>query len=216
MRATLGLLCGLALFVASSGCGGTARALVNDRAADVVVTAIRPTSGESGETVTFEAQVCLKSGVMLDQLTTDDANMPEFTWNFGGAASPNVSFEPNPTVVLRAGSATPYNATLTLTQGCLADEELIVPFTIAVAPLQVLTITGTTGVARGTGNLTAVIGTGVAESFAWDFGGAGSPSGSTSSNPTITFSSTPGSYPARLIVSNEFEAVEVDFTIDVI
>jgi hypothetical protein len=216
MRCILGLLCVSALLILSGGCG-TARALVNDRAADVVVTAIRPTSGESGETVTFEAMVCLKPSIgVLDAMDPTDPNMPEFTWNFGGGAEPNVSFEHNPTVLLRAGSVTPYNASLTLTSGCLGDDSLTVPFTLSIAPLQVLSVTGTTGVAKGTGSFSVVMGTGVPDTFSWDFGGAGSPSGSTSSNPTITFSATPGTYQGRVIVSNEFEAVEADFTITVI
>ena len=190
-----------------SGCG-TARAIAGDYADDAVVESIRPTSGVSGEEVTFEAKCCLNS---------PGAPEPDYEWNFGDAAFPSTSFEKNPVVTLRAGSTTPFNATLKLSKGCLGENMTVTtPFQINIAPLEVIAVTGTTGIAGGSGVFVPVIGTGVVDEYTWDFGGAGTPSGAVGQNPQITLTGTPGTYPGRLIVSNQFEATEFLFDIVVL
>jgi PKD repeat protein len=202
MKLISGLLCGAALLVLSSGCG-TARAIVDDRDDDAVVESIRPTSGVSGESVTFEAKCCTKSGIK-----------PDYEWNFGGAADPNVSFDEKPSVSLRAGSGVAYNATLKLTGGCLGENlSVTTPFQINVAPLSVVAVTGGNGIAKGAGTFAVVIGTGKPTKYQWDFGGGASPSGAVGENPTVTFSSVPGTYQGRVIVSNDYESTEFLFDI---
>lgn len=202
MKLLSGLLCGAALLVLSSGCG-TARAIVNDRDDDAVVEAIRPTSGVSGESVTFEAKCCTKSGIT-----------PDYEWNFGGAADPNVSFEEKPVVNLRAGSGAAYNASLKLTGGCLGENlSVTTPFQINVAPLSVVAVTGANGIAKGSGSFGVVVGTGKASKYQWDFGGAATPSGASGETPSVTFSSVPGTYQGRVIVSNDYESTEFLFDI---
>ena len=196
------------LFILSAGCG-TARQLAGDKKDDAVIEAIRPTSGVSGEQVTFEARVCTRTGGEPSDLS--------YEWNFGGGAFPNVSFEEKPTVVLRAGAAAPYNASLKVTGGCLGDNVSVTQaFSLAIEPLSVLAVTGNTGIAGGGGTFSVVVGTGVVTDYAWDFGGAATPSGATGPNPTVTFSGQSGLYNGRVIISNDFEAVEFPFTINVI
>lgn len=209
MRLYLGLLCGVALLALASGCG-TARAIVNDRDQDAYVESIRPTSGVSGDSAAFEAICCFKPGQNKDDL--------RYEWNFGGACDPNVSFDEVPIVNFRAGSAAPYNASLKLTGGCLGENlSLTTPFQINVAPLSVVTVTGATGIANGSGNFSAVLGSGVAEKYSWDFGGAASPSGSTSESPTVSFArvTVPTVFQGRLVVSNKYEVSEFFFDITV-
>jgi PKD repeat protein len=202
MRIFIGLLAGALLTVA--GCG-TYRSAVGHQKPDAVVQAIAPTSGESGESVTFQAQVCTKF----------NTTAPTLTWNFGGGADPNTSFDESPQVVLTAGGT--YNAALTLTGGCLgANLSATYPFTLSVAPLTILAISGTTGISTKNGALTAVIGTGVPTTFAWDLGGAGTITGNANtSTPTITWGA-PGIYTGHVIVTNDYEAVQQDFTINIV
>lgn len=209
MRLFLGLLCGVALLAAASGCG-TARALVDDREPGAVVEAIRPTSGVSGESVQFEAICCVKTGQSKDDLT--------YVWNFGGGADPNVSFEESPAVTLRSGSATPYNATLKLTGGCLGENlSLTTPFNLNVAPLSVTAVTGNTGISKGAASMSVLVGTGIATTYNWDFGGAATPSGATGQTVTATFATVlaPTVYQGRVIVSNAYESTEYLFDINV-
>src|SRR5437868_1089434 len=93
----------LACIIASVGCG-TVRAIQNNRAAPITVSAVLPQSGQSGEIVTFQAQVCTSPQVTAK---------PTFKWEFDGAAEPAVSFDESPTVTLKAGSATAFTGHLT-------------------------------------------------------------------------------------------------------
>ena len=205
MRFTLGLLAGAMLLLA--GCGGY-RALVDHTKPDSVVSSIIPTSGASGDTVTFKAAVCSKPNVPD----------PDYLWNFGGGADPNQSTDVAPVEVLTAGSAVPYNASLTLTGGCLGvNLKATYPFQLSIAPLTVLSVTGTTGHAGDTASLSVLLGTGTATSFAWDFGGGLQTSGATTQNPSgLKFSTVPGLYNGSVTVSNKYESVTQNFTINVL
>jgi PKD repeat protein len=211
MKRVLLLLGALACGLFASTCG-TYRAVTNDYASDVpAVLAIKPTSGVSGEQVTFQAQLCAQP---------EGAAVPEYIWDFGGGAYPNTSFEAEPGVTLRDGLRSPYDGTLTLRVSC-ADNKTSVRtyhFSVTVAPLTVLAVTPTTGVGSGTATFSALIGTGNATDYIWDFGGAGSPGGSNVANPTITFNDVQADtlYQCRVIVSNDYEAKEFPFTLHVV
>lgn len=196
---------------------GTARAIVGDYADDFEIRNIRPLSNVSGERVTFEADVCTTAGAVIDPVTgaLDGA---VYTWDFGGGAQPNLSFDEKPEVMIRDGLRAPYLGTLTIRGGCIRDgEEISATFTIAVAPLTVLAVTPQTGIAGSIATFSALIGSGEVTQYAWDFGGSASPGGSTAQNPTVTFDENAGGvFLARLIVSNEFEAMEFPFAISVI
>jgi PKD repeat protein len=211
---------------------GTYRALIGDYADDYVIENIRPLAGVSGEEVTFKAHVCENAGAFpMGQLTdpsgllTDfdfdwqetDPDVPSIIWDFGGGAVPNVAYEAQPQVTLRDGLRSPYDCSLTIRYGCEEDEVVSATFSLAVAPLSVLTVTPLTGIAGGTATFSAVIGTGNVTGYAWDFGGACSPSGSNEANPVVTFDiNAEGFYPGRLVISNNYEAFEFPFTLTVI
>ena len=93
---------------------GTARAIADDYEDDYIIRNIRPLSAVSGEQTTFEADLCYNSGARVG----DDEDFPRFTWDFGGGAEPNVSFELAPEVTVRDGIRAPYNCTLTARGGC--------------------------------------------------------------------------------------------------
>jgi len=191
---------------------GTGRAIVDDYEDDYVIRNIRPLSAVSGEQATFEADLCTNSGTVVEGKVV----MPDFTWDFGGGADPNVSFEESPTVTVRDGIRAPYECTLTLSGGCLEKDQISATFTLNVEPLDVLAVTPLSGEGGAGALFTAVIGSGNVTSYAWDFGGACSPNGSNLIHPNVTFTQAPGVYNARVLVSNNFEVFEYPFSITVL
>lgn len=186
---------------------GTGRAIVGDYKADYEIRNIRPLSVVSGQDVTFEADVIHNAG----------GNDPaDYTWNFGGGADPNVSFEESPVVTIRDGIRAPYDCTLTVRSGNEKADEVTATFTLNVEPLNVIAVTPTTGEGGAGALFTAVIGSGNVTSYAWDFGGACSPNGSNLIHPNVTFTQNPGTYDGRVLISNSYEVFEFPFTITVV
>ena len=196
-------------------CAGTYRAITDDYASDApVVESLRPLHGVSGEQVQFEATLCLMSGGRANEFGEYEGL---YIWDFGGGAEPNISHEAKPIVTLRDGLRSPYDCSLTLKANCTGDDtEAVYTFILTVVPLEVAAVTPLSGVGDGTATFSALIRSGVATNYHWDFGGACSPSGSNEANPTVTFINQTQTYPARLIVSNDFEAYEFNFVIQVV
>jgi PKD repeat protein len=201
-----------AAYLLCAGCGGTIRALDNDYDSDApTVVSIAPLSGVSGEEVTFKAIVCHHAG---------GAENPQYIWDFGTGAEPNVSYETEPKVVLRDGLRSPYTCKLTIKASCTGEEKNrmgVTNFTISVLPLKVLSVTPSTGVGGGTATFSALLESGVASAYQWDFGGACDPNGSTQANPVVKFvdngSGNTTLYNCSLVASNAFEANQYMFTI---
>lgn len=188
---------------------GTVRAVSDDYKADYYIQTVSPTEGVSGAQVQFEAIVCTRAGGLVN---------PTYIWDFGGGAVPNVSYDKVPLVTLRDGLRSPYKCKLSVQSNCEGGDQLATfDFNLVIAPLTVLTVTPTSGVGGGTATFTALIGSGNVTGFMWDFGGAGSPGGSNVANPTITFTNVTATtdFQARVVVSNDFEAIEFPFTITV-
>lgn len=188
---------------------GSYRAIIDDYKDDYYVESVRPGQGVSGEKVTFEAVVCTRSGGLTD---------PVYVWDFGGGAYPNVSYDAAPAVTLRDGLRSPYQCRLTVKSSCEGGDRMTTyDFNLQVAPLTVLAVTPTRGVGGGTATFSVLIGSGSVTSYMWDFGGAGSPGGANTANPTITFTdvATETVFQGRVIVSNEFEATEFPFTLTI-
>jgi hypothetical protein len=211
MRGIAGLIgagvCGVLL----STCG-TYRAIVDDYRSDApVVQEVKPTAGVSGENVTFQVFLC--EGKLL-------TGQERYIWDFGGGAYPNVSFDAEPSVQLRDGLRSPYDATVTITGGCIGDPDLssVYEFTLNVAPLSVFDVTPQIGTGRGTATFAALIGVGNVTSWQWDFGGACNPGGSTEENPQVVFVDVQQAsiFNGRVIVSNPYEYVEFPFQINVL
>ena len=191
---------------------GTGRAIVGDYADDYVIRNIRPLSAVSGEDAIFEADICYTDGAIVDQ----EGNAPKYTWDFGGGAEPNISFEPSPRVTIRDGIRAPYQCTLTARGGCLDDQEVTATFTLNVAGLDVIAVTPLSGTGGGSALFSVVVGSGNVTSYAWDFGGACNPNGSNLTHPNVAFTPIAGVYNARVIITNSFEAYEYPFTITVL
>ncbi|MBN2083548.1 hypothetical protein JW859_15240 [bacterium] len=216
-------LAGLALlcFVLSS-CAGTYRAITNDYATDApFVESISPLHGVSGEEVTFEATLCLPSGtrIKLNEETGELEYNGLAVWNFGGGAEPNISHDLSPTVILRDGLRSPYECSLYLKGNCTGDEdnlEATYTFTLSVAPLTVIGVTPTTGSGGSSAVFSAIVGSGIATDYAWDFGGACSPNGANVANPNVNFVDfASGPYNCRVIISNDYELYEFPFVLQV-
>lgn len=191
---------------------GTYRAVTDDYEADYIIRDIKPLAGVSGEQVIFEAAICTTAGSTPIDTTT---NEPQWIWNFGGGADPNVSYEAKPQVTLRDGLRAPYACSLTVRDGCLEDNVVEATFTLDVEPLSILAVTPSGGIEDGTATFSVLIGTGNVSSYAWNFGTACTPSGSTEPNPAVRFEA-PGSYDCSVIISNDFEAFEFPFTLTVV
>ena len=211
MKRIISLVGLLVLCLTLTTCGGTVRAITDDYADDYVLRDIRPLSGVSGEEVMFEFSLCENAGAQ----PMDGDDPPEVIWNFGTGADPNVSYELNPEVVLRDGIRSPYDCSLTVRYGCEDDQEVTSNFTLNVAPLTVMAVTPLTGTGNGSATFDALVGSGNATSWSWDFGGACSPNGSNEENPTVTFVKTGGTYGGRVLVSNAFEVTEYQFVLQV-
>lgn len=196
---------------------GTYRAYTGDFASDApLLRSVSPNQTVSGQQVTFVADFCDVNGGDVNLDGVDDTPV-EFFWDFGGGAEPNTTSLESPTVTVRDGIRAPYTCRITLTDGCLGkDNSQTYEFTLFVSPLSVLAVTPTTARAGQRANFSAVVGSGNVTSYAWDFGGACTPSGSNIASPNVTFSLTPSTYQARVIISNNFEAVEFPFTITVL
>ncbi len=210
---------GAAALLMLQGACGTARDIAGDFADDApVLSEVSPTQTVSGQKVTFSANICRQNGDVIpqDDGTLSDINSTQFFWDFGGGAEPNTSTLPNPEVQIRDGLRAPYTAHLTLRDGCLGNNnEKTYDFTLFVTPLAVAGVTPSGGVGGSDGTFTAVVTAGLADTFAWNFGQAGSPSGSNEENPTVTFADGGGLFNCSVIVSNPFEALEVPFTLDI-
>lgn len=205
------------------GCAGTIRAIEGDYASDApTVESIKPLAGVSGEQVQFEATVCLQAGgaVGIDEVTGLESYAGLYIWDFGTGAEPNISHDASPTVRLRDGIRSPYDCTLTLKGNCKGDDEnqtSTYRFTLTVAPLSVVAVTPLRGQGGTNATFSAIVGSGNATSYAWDFAGACSPSGSNLASPTVTFNdNAAGAYNCRVIVSNAYELFEFPFVLEVI
>jgi PKD repeat protein len=205
-------LAGAALCCAFLTTCGTARAISDDYAADYIIRDISPLSGVSGQPVTFKAAVCATAG---SRPLNDPNNPPQWIWNFGGGADPNVSYDAEPQVTLRDGLSGPYEGTLSLRDGC--DDKYLVTatFTLNVAALSVISVQPTTGIQNDNAVFSVIVGSGTVTKYAWDFGGAATPSGSNVANPSVTFQ-TPGVYNCSVTISNAYEIKQFPFVLTVV
>lgn len=213
MRGIAGLFGATLMMLVLTTCG-TYRAITNDYRSDApVIQSVKPTSGVSGEDVTFAVEFC-------PSLQLQPTGSEKYHWDFGEGAYPNVSYDAAPAVTLRDGLRGPYACSVTISGGCLGDANLTskFDFPLTVAPITVLSVAPLTGTGAQTATFSVLVGTGKITSYQWDFGGACSPGGSTEATPSVLFNDVPAPaiYQARVIVSNEFEALEYPFTINVL
>lgn len=140
------------------------------------------------------------AGETVQFTSTSTGNPTSYSWSFPGG-TPSTSTSANPTVTYpTAGS---YNVSLTVTNNTGSDAETkngyITAQTCVQPPVAGFTADKTTVCPGETVQFTSTS-TGSPTSYNWSFSG-GSPSSSTSSNPSVTYN-TPGSYNVSLTVSN--------------
>jgi PKD domain len=222
MNKYLAAIVACALLPLLNACG-TARALQGDFASKAPrLLAVTPTQVSSGQgsgpgqsPVQFIAQVVDQTGVTTTDDSTGQVGDVLYFWDFGGGAEPNTSTDPSPEVVIRDGARSPYAARLVLTDGTTGDFEEYT-FQLFVTPLEVAAVTPSTVIAGSSATFSTLVRSGVASQWNWDFGGAASPGGSNLQAPQVSITSVPGTYSAKVFVSNAFESIEVPFTITVL
>jgi hypothetical protein len=213
MKSLLCLLAALACCLLVSTCG-TGRMIASDYKDDIVFIDVLPDSGVSGEAVTFTPVFVENSGFAGD--SDGDVETEEnyiFVWDFGGGAEPNKVYAKTASVKLRDGIRAPYVGNLKVLEVDGGEQETVydVAFNFDVTGLSVLAVSPTRIIQGGEATFSAIIGSGVVTTYAWDFGGAGTPGGSNLPNPTIEATGQPGLYQGSLIISNEFEVFEFPF-----
>jgi hypothetical protein len=202
---------------------GTARAIQGDFASKAPrLLAVTPTQVSSGQgsgpgqlPVQFKAQVVdVTGGSNVNEETGQTGDVLYF-WDFGGGAEPNTSTDPVPQVIIRDGARSPYSARVVLTDSTTGDFEEY-SFQLFVTPLEVAAVVPSTVIAGSSATFSTLVRSGVASTWNWDFGGAASPGGSNLQAPQVTVTSVPGTYSAKVFVSNAYESIEVPFTITVL
>lgn len=224
MKKVISIVAALALLLLCTACG-TVRAIQGDYDSKAPrLLAVTPTqvasgqgSGPGQQKVTFSAQVVDQTGLGPgDGAITGNGEVGDvlYFWDFGGGAEPNTSTDPKPQVVIRDGARSPYNARLVLTDGTTGEAQDYT-FQIFVTPLEVAAVVPSTVFAGSQATFSTLVRSGVASTWNWDFGGAASPGGSNLQAPTVQITDIPGTYNAKVFVSNAYESIEVPFTITV-
>jgi PKD repeat protein len=195
---------------------GTVRAVQGDYASKAPrLLAVTPTQVVSGQFVDFQAQVIDVTGPNVVSDTTGQTGDVLYFWDFGGGAEPNTSIDPAPRVQIRGGGGSPYDGRLVLTDGTTGDAQEFT-FQLFVTGIEVEDVLPTTVQAGSSTTFSAVLSSGNVTTWAWDFGGAGNPGGSTQQSPNVTITDTPGSYEGSVVVGNNFETQTFPFTITVV
>ena len=222
MKKYLAAIAACALLPFWTSCG-TARALQGDFASKAPrLLAVTPTQVSSGQgsgpgqlPVEFTAQVVDVTGSSLVDEETGQTGDVLYFWDFGGGAEPNTSTDPTPEVIIRDGVRSPYDARVVLTDSTTGDFKEYT-FQLFVTPLEVAAVVPNTVIAGSSATFSTLVRSGVASTWNWDFGGAASPGGSNLQAPQVTITTVPGTYNAKVFVSNAYESIEVPFTITVL
>ncbi|HYE79708.1 MAG TPA: PKD domain-containing protein, partial [bacterium] len=158
---------------------------VNAAAPNITGVTPNPPNGNAGASLTFAA-------------TNTGGAVTNWSWNFGGGASPNTSTAAGPVVTL--GSAGSYAASVT---GTNASGSSTFNFTLTVTASSVPVITGVSPLTANALRASAIGATasGSPTSWNWNFGTAGTPSTSNAASPTITWGA-PGTYNCSVTATN--------------
>ncbi|MCD6119000.1 PKD domain-containing protein [bacterium] len=165
-----------------------------------VVGSVSPLEGWEGDEATFSVE-------MIEGIEPF-----EYSWGFGGAATPNTSTEESPTVTL--GEPGTYDAVLTVTNDFGEDVFDFEFEVISLAP-SIKDVQPQSGTTNSEVTFTPTI-TGILPmTYDWDFGGGADPDTSTDETPTVTLVADSDDYSASLTATNEYGTDEFDFTLTV-
>jgi|GEM_PF-3967337 len=131
----------------------------------------------------------------------------EFTWDFGGGASPNISNAGSPTVTLGAAREAPYIGSVSAGNPCASAEPFIFEYIVTEecregSALTVVSISPVNGVTDTFVEFNAEITGGTPTAFNWNFGGAGTPNTSTEAEPLVELGAI-GTFTVSLTVEDE-------------
>jgi len=162
--------------------------------ANVPVTGVAtiPVAAFSANTTTINEG----ESIVFSDLST---NVPtSWSWTFAGG-TPSSSSDKKPTIVFNEAGT--YQVSLTVTNSAGSDTETKANYiTVNVAPPSAAFSASSTSVHQGDNVIFTDNSTGNPSSWSWTFTG-GTPSSSTSQNPTINYNSV-GTYPVSLTVTN--------------
>lgn len=164
-----------------------------------LVTSVEPAGGETGSSI--------------QPVATFSGQVEDWSWNFGGGATPDTSTEESPLVTL--GDEGSYAASVTASS---PFGEHTFEFTLEVGPLTgdppvVESVSPLDGETGSEVQFAAIV-TGSVDTWAWDFGDAASPSTSDQPDPTVTLGEV-GTYNCSLTASNAFGSDQFDFSFEV-
>jgi PKD repeat protein len=165
-----------------------------------LIDSLSPEEGIEGTPTTFTANISGTSPI-------------NYSWNFGGGATPNTSAVASPTVTM--GASGTYTASLTVTSDYGSDTY---DFFLDVTEIGNPPLIGGVSPNEGIPDSYLTFGadfTGTSPfSYSWNFGGGAIPNTSSSPNPTATLGAA-GSHLASLTVTNAFGSDNYNFTLTV-
>jgi PKD repeat protein len=169
------------------------------------ITTVWPNAGETGASVNIAAMT--EGGY---------ADVSSWNWDFGGGATPNATNSERPTVILGAPGAYACHVSCSNAQGASSRDftlYVVEPgaplppcfFGASCSPYDLYAGTQVQLSAMRTGG-------GQADTYAWDFGGAGLPATSTDAEPVVTLGAA-GTYHGTVTGSNAAGTSSAEFTL---
>lgn len=161
-----------------------------------VIEGVVPTSGFSGEQITFSAEVT--GGAVV-----------YYAWDFDGGAEPNLSSEQEPTVTLQAPGD--YAAAVTVGNP-YGEDTFDFELSVEASAPEILWVQPTTGQQGTEVEFSAQVIGSPTLIYAWDFGGGANPDTSDFNTPIVILGDV-GEYDASLIVTNALGEDTFNFTL---
>ncbi len=161
-----------------------------------VINSVSPLSGGDGEEVQFSAEV------------SGGQTYATYTWNFGGGATPNISIEVSPTVLL--GPSGVHSASLTVTNTGGSDV-FEFEYEVGPKPPEIDSVMPLSGLKSQPVTFEAAVTGSAPMTYVWNFGGGALPNTSSDESPEVALSSVKGVYSANLTVSNAYGNAEFPF-----
>jgi PKD repeat protein len=161
------------------------------------VHSITPLSGYTGERLQMAADVSGLAPIA-------------YQWDFGGAATSNTSTNESPMITLTGAGI--YNCTLAVSNE-YGNHSYPFQFEVTAGTPDITDIAPLSGITGSQLSPVATV-TGMQPiQYSWDFGGGAEPNLTTDPNPTVTLSSTKGSYSGNLTVLNPIGQDTYEFTL---
>jgi PKD repeat protein len=163
------------------------------------IVSITPNEGLAGGSTTFNAVV---NGIP-----------DEYSWDFGGGATPNTSTDASPTVTL--GAIGTYTVSLDVSNGFGSDSyQYLLQVVETGDPPDIVLVTPTDGAEGDSVQFAANVTGGSINTIVWNFGGGATPNISSDASPTVLLGA-PGDYSASVTATNSFGDDTYNFTLHV-